>query len=115
MTAKECYELMDGNYENVLERLNSEKLIKKFLKKFVDDKSFSDITRYIEAGEQENAFRAAHTLKGVCLNLGLDKLYESAVEVTDALRCGKSGTTPEMLERLKSDYELTINAIKGLE
>lgn len=63
MTAKECYELMDGNYENVLERLNSEKLIKKFLKKFVDDKSFSDITRYIEAGEQENAFRAAHTLK----------------------------------------------------
>jgi len=115
MTAKECYELMGGNYENVLERLSSDKLIEKFLKKFVDDKSFSDITRYLEAGEQENAFRAAHTLKGVCLNLGLDKLYESAVEVTEALRGGKNDTTPEMLERLKSDYELTINAIKGLE
>lgn len=115
MTVKECYELMDGKYENVLERLSSEKLIEKFLKKFVDDKSYSDITRYLEAGEKENAFCAAHTLKGVCLKLGLDKLYESAVEVTEALRGGKNETTPEMLEKLKSDYELTINAIKGLE
>lgn len=115
MTVKECYELMGGKYENVLERLSSEKLIEKFLKKFVDDKSYSDITRYLEAGEKENAFCAAHTLKRVCLNLGLDKLYESAVEVTEALRGGKNETTPEMLERLKSDYELTINAIKGLE
>lgn len=115
MTAKECYEQMGGNYENVLERLSSETLIKKFLKKFVDDGSFSDIIRYLDAGENENAFRAAHTLKGICLNLGLDRLYESAVEVTESLRGGKNETNPEMLERLKSDYEVTINAIKGLE
>ncbi len=40
MTVKECYEQMDSNYNNVLERLGSESLVKRFALKFKDDPSF---------------------------------------------------------------------------
>ena len=38
----------------------------------------------IEAKDAETAFRGAHTLKGVCLNLGFQKLYEVSAELTNA-------------------------------
>lgn len=115
MTIKECYTRIGGIYENVLGRLSSDALIRKFLTKFLSDNSFSDIFENLEAEKLDDAFRAAHTLKGICQNLGFDKLCESAVEVTEALRGGTNNTTPEMLDRLKTDYEMTVSAIKELE
>lgn len=70
MTVKECYEQMGADYEGVLGRLRSEALIKKFAKKFLDDGSFQSLKDNLAAGNGEEAFRAAHTLKGVCQNLG---------------------------------------------
>lgn len=40
MTLKECYIAIGGDYENVLERLRSERLVQKFVLRFLDDKSF---------------------------------------------------------------------------
>lgn len=34
----------------------------------------------------EEAFRTAHTLKGICLNLGLDRLYRVSACLTEKLR-----------------------------
>ena len=34
----------------------------------------------------EEAFRAVHTLKGICLNLGFDTLYKASFELTEKLR-----------------------------
>ena len=73
MTVKECYEQMGADYEGVLGRLRSEGLIKKFAKKFLDDGSFQSLKDNLAQGNGEEAFRAAHTLKGVCQNLGFDK------------------------------------------
>ena len=71
MTVKECYEQMGADYEGVLGRLRSEVLIKKFAKKFLDDGSFRSLKDNLAQKNGEEAFRAAHTLKGVCQNLGL--------------------------------------------
>ena len=76
MTVKECYEQMGADYEGVLGRLRSEALIKKFAKKFLDDGSYASLKKGLEEQNGEEAFRAAHTLKGVCQNLGFDNLYE---------------------------------------
>ncbi len=115
MTISECYKNFGGNYESVLGRLGSEALIKKFLVKFLDDASFKNIFSKLESGNNEEAFRAAHTLKGVCQNLGLDRLYGSSCTVTDALRNGKNNVTEAMLDTLKKDYEITTEAIKKLD
>lgn len=77
MTVKECYEQMGADYEDVLGRLRNEALIRKFAKKFLEDGSFQMLKDGLAKKDGEMAFRAAHTLKGVCQNLGFDNLYEA--------------------------------------
>ena len=71
MTIKECYDAMGADYQNTLNRFPNEAFIKKFVLKFLDDNSYANLKEAIAAGNVEEAFRAAHTLKGVCLNLDL--------------------------------------------
>ena len=82
--------------------------------KFLNDESYANIFKNLESGNNEEAFRAAHTLKGICQNLGFNKLFVSANTVTEALRNGKNDVNDEMLAALKADYELTAEAIKSL-
>lgn len=114
MTIEECYKSLGGDYSNVLSRLSSDAIIRKFLVKFLSDSSCSNIFSNLESGNIEEAFRAAHTLKGICQNLGMDNLYRSAFDVTEALRSGSDNTDEKMLERLKVDYAAAVDAIKQM-
>ena len=69
MTVKECYEAMGGDYEDVMRRLRKDERVEKFLMKVLDDKSFQLLTDSMAARNMDEAFRAAHTLKGICQNL----------------------------------------------
>lgn len=115
MTVKECYEQMNGDYDEVMSRLRKEDRVQKFVLKFLEDKSFELLCTSLEANNGEEAFRAAHTLKGVCQNLAFSQLYRSSFEITEALRNGISTEAPKLLEQVKADYKLTVDAIKGLE
>lgn len=77
MTTKECYELMGADYEDVLGRLMTEKLVKKFLYKFADAKDMEELKTSLEAKDYNTAFRMAHNLKGVCANLSITRLGAS--------------------------------------
>ena len=37
MTLKECYTALEGDYEEVIARLRSEKMVQKFVLKFLND------------------------------------------------------------------------------
>ena len=76
MTMQECYKAIGGNYEAVLGRLHSEALIRRFALKFLEDQSYIQLKQALENKNYEDAFRRAHTLKGVCQNLSFDRLYE---------------------------------------
>ena len=52
MTLKECYAALNGDYEEAMGRLRSERLVQKFVLKFLDDGSFDLLCRSMEAGEQ---------------------------------------------------------------
>ncbi len=112
MTLQECYEAMGGDYGSVLARLRSERLIDKFVLKFLDDKSYELFVSSMASGSYEEAFRAVHTIKGVCQNLGFDRLSESSAEMADALRHGYTPKADELVGRLDEDYKLTADAIK---
>ena len=107
MTVKECYEQMGADYEGVLGRLRSEVLIKKFAKKFLDDGSLQK--------NGEEAFRAAHTLKGVCQNLGFDNLYKASFDITEKLRGRDTEGCEELLARVEEQYNNTVDAIHMME
>ena len=117
MTVKECYDAMGADYEDVFGRLRKDERIQKFLMKVLNDQSFALLCNSLEARDMAEAFRAAHTLKGVCQNLSLTRLYESASEMSELLRNRQeSGEDLEpILARVREDYEVTGSCIRGLQ
>ena len=113
MTIQECYEAIGGNYEDVLRRLRSEVLIRKFTLKFLEDQSYPLLKQALGDNNYEEAFRGAHTLKGVCQNLSFDRLYEVSSELRD--RTGEKPGIPEAREKVTKEYEATIEEIKKLQ
>lgn len=116
MTVQECYQKLGGDFSQVEKRLPSVSLIKRFITKFLDDGSFSELCQAMQAGQREEAFRAAHTLKGVCANLSFDRLGASASQLTELLRSEGDGV-PEgaalVFHAVKQDYALTVDAIRA--
>ncbi len=115
MTLQECYEKLQGDYEGTLGRLCSEKLVEKFALKFLADDSFAHLEEAMSIGNYNEAFRAAHTLKGVSLNLGFTRLHKVSDEITEALRGGEKPENEMLLEKVKEEYERTVAALSELQ
>lgn len=112
MTIRECYEALGGDYDDVIGRLRSERLVEKFVLKFPADGSFDLLLRSIADGNAQEAFRAAHTIKGMCQNLGFTRLGNSSAALTEALRGGDGRFDPALLEQMKEDYQVTAKAVE---
>ena len=115
MNLKTCYEALGGNFDEVLGRLRSERLVQKFVLKFLSEGSYDELMAAIASKDGDTAFRAAHTLKGVCLNLGFDRLRDSSDHLCEALRHGWTDDAPALAESVAADYRRTIEAIRALE
>jgi len=73
--------------QTALERfLGKEELYIKFIKKFLDDKSFEELKNNIEKSDYENALKSVHTLKGVSGNLGFTALYDVTSDMVTKFR-----------------------------
>lgn len=112
MTLQECYESIGADYEGVMRRLLKEDRVTRFLGKFRADSMLEPLEKALEAKDFDEAFRAAHNLKGVCQNLGITKLVESSSDMTEALRHGEpeADVTP-LLVKVKGCYEETMRAL----
>ena len=76
---------------------------------------FGQLETALADKDAETAFRAAHTLKGICLNLGFDNLF-----------CTKSGTdrklrgattiegTDELFAAVEKEYDRTCEALRKI-
>ena len=93
---------MHGDYEDVFSRLRNNALIIKLVKKFESDQSYAELKQGLADKDAEKAFRAAHTLKGICLNLGFSQLIEDVV-------------TDELFSKIQTTYENTVAEIKKLD
>lgn len=116
MTIQECYQKLGGEFAQVEKHLPSVSLVRKFIIKFLDDDSYSNLCLAMQNGQREEAFRAAHTLKGVSANLGFSRLLASAGELTELLRAETEsipGRAAALLEEVKQDYELTVSVIRA--
>lgn len=115
MTLQECYAAMGGNYEEVLGRLRSDRLIQKFVLKFVDDGSYQLLLDSMASQNYEDAFRAAHTIKGVCQNLSFTMLGRSSSALSEALRGGYTPEADALAEQVKAEYQQTAQAIRAFQ
>ncbi|MDE6658973.1 MAG: Hpt domain-containing protein [Eubacterium sp.] len=114
MDLKECFEAFGGNYDDVMGRLVTEERVKKFLLMFLQDTSFNDLEAAMEKKEYDDAFRFAHTLKGVCSNLGIEKLGTAASEITEALRAKDSDTACTLFPNVAESYKITVDVLNNL-
>lgn len=115
MTIQQCYAQMGSDYDEVLKRLYSEAMIRKFVLLFLKDDSFHNLETTLAQGDVKEAFRASHTLKGVCQNLGFSNLYEPVYELTETLRAGTLEGTKEQFAKVAEQYHKTVDAINALD
>lgn len=116
MKLQECYALFGGDFKEVLGRLASERLIEKFLLRFLSDHSYEDLCAAMAESDADTAFRMAHTLKGVCQNLGFTPLGDASAKLCDALRGGTIPTeAAELLSIVTEKYVKTAEAIRAYQ
>lgn len=114
MSLKEFYEEIGGNYDEAFSRLMDDNAIEKVLLMFLKDDNYNQFMVNMKNGNLRKAFYNIHTLKGVCLNLALTKLYNIVDVITEVLR--KSQKFPEegQISRLKLEYEKVICSINKI-
>lgn len=115
MTIKEFYEAAGADFDTVLKRFGNEALVQRFMFKFPADKSYDELQTALAAADAETAFRAAHTLKGVCLNLGFENLYQVSSELTEKLRGGELEGSEPLNEKVKEQYRIVMDNLKLCE
>ena len=113
MTIKSLYEAVGGDYEDVVRRLISEEFAAGLAVRFLDDDEMEKLGAAMATRNIEEAFRAAHTLKGVALNLGFKNLGRSASELTEVLRKRTFDGTDEPFEKVRADYAVVISALRS--
>ena len=115
MTIQECYKKMGADYQEVLGRLYNEAMICRFVRMFLQDDSFQILEDALRRGDVKEAFRGAHTLKGVCQNLGFSNLYAPTYILTETLRAGQLEGTQEQFAKVAEQYQCTMDAIRALD
>lgn len=113
MNIRSFYNEIGADVTDVEKRLGSLDTAEYFVKKFLNDKTYAMLAEAYAENDHEKAFRAAHTLKGLCSNLGFNVLFASSSVLTEALRGGKSlEGTKVLFETVKNDYDKLISAIE---
>lgn len=114
MNLKECYSAAGADYEDVMRRFISEDRVGRFLAMFLKDQNFELLCRAMDEHNYEEAFRAVHTMKGICMNLSLCSLLDSCIALTENLRSGEADRqTEQCYERTKEEYLRTTDAIRN--
>ena len=117
MTIQQLYEKIGGNYEQAVRVMKKDKLIDKYVRKLKDSDAGEQLAQAGEAMDAAKLFDSAHALKGVCANLGLDALANSADEITEEFRSGNARKLSDAEVREKVEALLTRlrNTVKGIE
>lgn len=93
--------------------LNNEALYKKCMRKYLDDTSFDALKEAYEEENVNDAFKAAHTMKGFVSNLGIDCLYHILIPMVDKLRVQDINIGDELKE-LEELYKRTYEIIEKM-
>lgn len=115
MNVRECYEAINGDYEEVKRRFLTDARIRRFALLFLKDSSMEELRAAMAEKNCAKAFQAAHTLKGVCLNLGFSGLFKPVNSITELLRAGYYEKALEEMEQVEKDYMITEKSLRELE
>ena len=84
--------------EGLTRCMNNQTFYFKMLKMGLNNDQFEKLQSALAANNIEEAFEAAHALKGVLGNLALTPIYKPLAEMTEMLRAKKSADYVEMYQ-----------------
>ena len=114
MDLEALYEQVGGSAGEVLKRIPSEKMLRKFVGKYLADPTFGNLESAVAVQDWKGAFLAAHTLKGVAQNLGMEHLYQVSSALCEAVRGSKPLTDPALWPPVEEAHAQVLAAIQEL-
>jgi len=115
MTVFEAYISLGGEVTSDIYQSLSEKMLFKFLKKLTEDDQMQILEQAILEKDRDTAYAAAHTLKGVALNLAISRLSNPLCGLTDALRAGFPQNAEELFQEVKTEFDYAVKVINLIE
>ena len=120
MTLQELYASIDGSYDHAVQIMRMEKLINRYLSKFPNSGVYDALAAAGESMDPTALFESAHAMKGVCANMGFDKISAAAGEITEEFRPGSARTlSDEEVKARIADigvmYRHTVDVIRQYE
>ena len=120
MTLQELYASIDGSYDHAVQIMRMEKLINRYLSKFPNSGVYDALAAAGESMDPTALFESAHAMKGVCANMGFDKMSAAAGEITEEFRPGSARTlSDEEVKARIADigvmYRHTVDVIRQYE
>lgn len=117
MNAKQINALLlrDTDYQGAINRLcGDEKLYLMCLEDFLNDPTMAEIGTAIDQEKWDDAFTAAHALKGLAGNLGFIPLMHATGQLVVLIRGGRISELSEALNDLLSCYRDITDGIKDV-
>lgn len=115
MNLEKLYQEAGGDMADAVRRLGGIAAVERFLRMFAGDDTFAMLEAAMSAGDDQRAFRAAHTLKGLAANLGLVQLWQAASALTEALRVGDMQSAAALYPETAAAYRQAYAAIGELD
>lgn len=103
----------ETDLEGALDRLSGdEQLYMDFLDSFLKDQTISDLDSALKTRSWDEAFTAAHALKGLAGNMGFVPLFQTTAELVINIRAGKLDDANATFTTLKRCYIDITNVIR---
>ncbi len=100
-------------YDEVMERfVNDQNFYFDYLHQFTQDEYIILLEQALEQSELEDAFKAAHTLKGLMANLGLLPLVDELSPLVELLRAESLEGTDQLFYSFKAIHQEFCDFIK---
>lgn len=101
------------DYADALDRVGgSADFYKQLAMKYLDNSHYASLVASMEVADYDEAYKAAHALKGASGNLSFDKLFRASAAVSDALYSGEYQAAEKLMPQVKAANE---KVLEGLE
>ena len=94
--------------------MDNEALMLKFLLRFPQDQNFALLKQAMDSGNVNQAFEAAHTLKGVTGNLAMTQLFQQVSLLVEDLRNQNLSAAQAQIPELEAQYSRILAALNEL-
>lgn len=111
---KQALLLRETDLDGAMRRFcGNEELYISCLKNFLKDQTVAQLAEAINLKRWDDAFTAAHALKGLAGNMGFIPLMHATGMLVVLIRGGREKEIPESMKRLNSCYRDIVDAIKN--